>query len=72
MNWNRISGNWDHFKPLLKHRWDKLDDQQLRLIAGNRDKLIGKIVEAYGFSEGESDAQLSAWQDSQDWQPPVQ
>ena len=71
MNWNRISGNWDHFKPLLKNRWSRLEDQQLRLIAGNRDKLLGKIGEAYGLSEGESDAQLSAWQDSQDWQPPA-
>ena len=70
MNWNRISGNWDHFKPLLKNRWSRLEDQQLRLIAGNRDKLLGKIGEAYGLSEGESDAQLSTWQDSQDWQPP--
>ena len=70
MNWNRISGNWDHFKPLVKQRWSRLDDVQLRLIAGKREKLIGAIGEEYGLNEGESDAQVSAWQDSQDWTPP--
>ena len=70
MNWNRISGNWDHFKPLVKNRWSRLDDVQLRLIAGKREKLVGVIGEEYGLNEGESDAQVSAWQDSQDRTPP--
>ncbi len=72
MNWNRISGNWDHFKPLVRSRWNRLDEGELRLIAGKREKLLASIRDLYGLSETEGEAQLAAWQESQDWKPPVQ
>ena len=27
MNWDRIEGNWKHFKDVIKQQWDKLTDQ---------------------------------------------
>jgi uncharacterized protein YjbJ (UPF0337 family) len=34
----------------------------LDLIAGKRDKLAGKIQEAYGVSKEDADKQLADWQ----------
>ena len=65
MNWDRIERNWDHFKGNAKRHWVKLSDEQLSLIAGNRDQLAGKIQEVYGVSREIAEKQLSAWQDAQ-------
>ena len=65
MNWERIEGNWTHFKGNAKRHWVKLSDEQLALIAGNRAQLAGKIQEVYGVSQEIAEKQLSAWQDAQ-------
>ena len=62
MNWDRIEGNWKQFKGQVKVQWGKLTDDQLDVIAGKRDKLAGKIQEAYGCSKDETEKQLSDWQ----------
>jgi len=62
MNWDRIEGNWKQFKGNAKEQWGKLTDDQLDVIAGKRDHLVGKIQEAYGISKDETEKQLSEWQ----------
>ena len=61
MNWDRIEGNWKQFKGSAKEQWGKLTDDQLDMAAGKRDKLVGKIQEAYGISKEESAKQVSTW-----------
>ena len=43
-------------------QWGKLTDDQLDVIAGKRDMLLGKIQGAYGISRDESERQLAAWE----------
>lgn len=62
MNWDRIEGNWKQFKGSVKQQWGKLTDDELDMIAGAREKLSGKIQEAYGISKDEVDKQISEWQ----------
>jgi len=62
MNWDRIEGNWKQFKGEVKQRWGKLTDDELDVIAGKRDKLAGRIQEAYGISEELAEEQLSEWE----------
>jgi uncharacterized protein YjbJ (UPF0337 family) len=62
MNWDRIEGNWKQFKGNVKEQWGKLTDDQLDVIAGKRDKLVGKIQETYGISKDETEKQLTDWQ----------
>jgi len=62
MNWNKIEVNWKQFKANVKRQWDKLTDDQLELIAGNRGQLVGKIQELYGISQNEAEKQLFDWQ----------
>ena len=62
MNWDRIEGNWKQVKGNVKQQWGKLTDDQLDVIAGKRDSLVGKIQETYGICRAETEKQLTDWQ----------
>ena len=62
MNWDRIEGNWKQFKGNALQQWGRLTDDQLDVVAGKRDVLLGRIQEAYGISRDEGEKQLEAWQ----------
>jgi uncharacterized protein YjbJ (UPF0337 family) len=62
MNWDRIEGNWKQFKGNAQQQWGKLNDDQLHVIAGKRDVLLGRIQELYGISKDEGEKQLADWE----------
>jgi uncharacterized protein YjbJ (UPF0337 family) len=62
MNWDRIKGNWEQVTGNVKTQWGKLTDDDLKVIAGHRDQLAGKIRERYGVAKDEAEQQLAAWQ----------
>ena len=62
MNEDRIEGNWTQFKGKVKEQWGKLTDDQLDVIAGKRDNLVGKIQATYGIAKDETEKQLTDWQ----------
>jgi len=64
MNWDRIEGNWKQFKGSALQQWGKLTDDQLDVIAGKRDLLLGRIQELYGISKDETEKQLADWEKS--------
>jgi uncharacterized protein YjbJ (UPF0337 family) len=65
MNWDQVEGNWKQIKGNIKQHWGMLTDDQLDVIAGKRDRLVGKIQEVYGISKDEVEKQLSDWQKRQ-------
>jgi uncharacterized protein YjbJ (UPF0337 family) len=58
MNWDRIEGNWKQVKGKIKENWGKLTDDDLDVIGGKRDQLIGKIQQQYGISKDEAERQV--------------
>lgn len=62
MNWDRIEGNWKQFKGQVKEGWGKLTDDDISIINGKRDQLVGKIQERYGCAKDEADRQVKAWE----------
>jgi uncharacterized protein YjbJ (UPF0337 family) len=62
MNWDRIEGNWKQFKGNVLQQWGKLTDDELNVIAGRRDLLLGRIQELYGISKDETEKQLTDWE----------
>ena len=62
MDWDRISGNWEHWKGRVRERWGRLTDDHLDVIAGRREQLAGRIQELYGLSKQEAERQLRNWQ----------
>ncbi|MEO6928875.1 MAG: CsbD family protein [Casimicrobiaceae bacterium] len=63
MNWDRIEGNWKQVKGKAKDQWGKLTDDQLDVIGGKRDQLVGKVQESYGLGKDEAEKQVNAFAD---------
>ena len=61
MNWDRIKGNWKQAKGEIRKQWGKLTDDDLDAIAGERQKLVGKIQDRYGIAKNEAEKQADEW-----------
>ena len=61
MNWDQAKGQWNQIKGSIKTKWGKLTDDDLDVIAGERDRLIGKIQERYGINKEEAERQIAGW-----------
>ena len=58
MNWDRIEGQWKQMKGSVKERWGKLTDDDLNVIGGKRDQLVGRVQERYGIAKDEAQTQV--------------
>lgn len=61
MNWDQIAGKWKQFKGSAHHQWGKLTDDDLAMIAGNREKFVGKLQERYGIVRDEAQRRADEW-----------
>lgn len=62
MNQDRIEGRWKQFKGKVKEQWGKLTDDDLDVIAGRRDQLLGRIQQRHGLAKDEADRQVRDWE----------
>lgn len=62
MNWEQIKSQWLQMKGDIKKTWGKLSDDDLKMIEGQRDKLVGKIQEKYGIAKEEAEKQVDEFQ----------
>jgi len=46
-----LEGNWKQLKGKVKVQWGKLTDDDLTQINGEKDQLIGKLQERYGYNK---------------------
>lgn len=58
MNWDRIEGNWKQIKGEAIAQWGKLTEDDVDVIDGRREQLVGKIQERYGVAKDEAEAQV--------------
>lgn len=58
MNWDEIKGNWKQFQGRVKTQWGKLTDDDMTVISGHRDQLVGRIQERYGIEKDEAERQV--------------
>ena len=58
MEWNQIEGQWDIIKGKVKEKWGKFTDDDLTLMKGKRDALIGQIKKTYGVAKEEAERQI--------------
>jgi len=64
MNSDQLKGKWKQMKGSVKERWGKLTDDDLDVIDGQSDQLIGKIQERYGVARQEAQKQVNEWNSS--------
>jgi uncharacterized protein YjbJ (UPF0337 family) len=55
VNWDVVKGKWNQFKGDARVQWGKLTDDEWDQIAGNKDKLVGKLQERYGWEREEAE-----------------
>jgi uncharacterized protein YjbJ (UPF0337 family) len=63
MNWDQIAGNWKQFKGHVKEKWGKLTDtgDDLEVIEGKKDQLVGRLQGRYGYSKEQVEKELKSW-----------
>jgi uncharacterized protein YjbJ (UPF0337 family) len=61
MNWERIEGNWKQFTGRVKAKWGKLTEDDLTVINGKEEQLVGRIQERYGIAKDEAQKQVNSW-----------
>lgn len=64
MNWDQAKGQWKQLKGSARKQWGKLTDDDLDVIAGERERLAGVIQERYGITREEAERQIASWNPS--------
>ena len=54
MNEDILKGQWKQIRGKAKVWWGKLTDDDLDMIDGRRDQLIGKLQERYGYDRSQA------------------
>ncbi len=62
MNKDEASGNWKQFKGKMKEKWGKLTDDDMTVIEGKREQLVGKIQERYGYAKDQAETEVKEWE----------
>jgi len=57
MNWDQVAGKWKQYKGQAKEKWGKMTDDDIDVIDGRRQQLVGKIQERYGLARDAAESQ---------------
>ena len=61
MNKNILKGDWNILKGKVKEKWGKLTDDDLTVISGKQDQLLGSLQKRYGYTKDKAEQELNAW-----------
>jgi uncharacterized protein YjbJ (UPF0337 family) len=61
MDSNVLQGKWKQIKGEAQKKWGKLTDDDLDVIEGDREKLVGKLQERYGYAKDEAEKECDSW-----------
>lgn len=64
MNSDRIAGNWKQITGKVKEQWGRLTDDDITVVEGKRDQLVGRIQERYGIAKEKAEEQVRDWERS--------
>jgi uncharacterized protein YjbJ (UPF0337 family) len=63
MNEDILKGKWNQLKGDVKMRWGDLTDDEVDMIEGRRDKLVGKLQEKYGYTKDRAEREVDTFID---------
>ena len=58
MNWDQVEGKWKQYAGSVREKWGKLTNDDLTVIGGKREQLVGRIQERYGIAKDEAEKQV--------------
>ena len=59
MNWDTVKGQWKQFGGKVKQKWGQLTDDDLAVINGQQEELVGKLQERYGYTKERAQKELN-------------
>ncbi|MRD46002.1 CsbD family protein [Caenimonas koreensis] len=62
MNHDTIEGSWKQLKGKVKEQWGKLTEDDMDVIAGKRDQLLGRIQHRHGLAKDEAERQVEKFE----------
>lgn len=71
MDSNIFKGKWKQIKGEAQKQWGKLSNDDLDVIDGEREKLVGKLQERYGYAKDRAEQEYSDWSNKQTTKEPV-
>jgi uncharacterized protein YjbJ (UPF0337 family) len=63
MNSDILKGNWKQFRGEVQKQWGKLTNDDLDVIQGEYDKLVGRIQERYGYERDRAQREVDEYLD---------
>lgn len=58
INTDILSGKWKQLKGEIKKQWGKLTDDDLQIVEGQHDKLVGLVQERYGYARERAEQEV--------------
>lgn len=58
MNTDIMKGKWTEIRGALRQKWGKLTDSDYEEIAGNKEKLIGRLQQRYGYEREKAEREV--------------
>jgi uncharacterized protein YjbJ (UPF0337 family) len=61
MDANIFKGKWKQLRGETQKQWGKLTNDDMDVIDGEREKLIGKLQERYGYAKDRAEKEYHDW-----------
>ena len=62
MNEDTVRGRWKQVKGKIKEQWGRLTEDDIDVIAGKRDQLLGRIQQRHGIAKDEAQKQVQEFE----------
>lgn len=64
MNREQMAGNWRVMRGKVKEQWGRLTNDDLDVIQGKHDQLVGKLQQRYGKERDQVERDVDRWLDT--------
>jgi len=61
MNWDQVQGNWKQVKGKAKQMWGDFTDDELDVMEGKSEELVGRLQTKYGYSREKAQEEADRW-----------
>jgi uncharacterized protein YjbJ (UPF0337 family) len=61
MNLDQFEGKWEQVKGQVKEKWGKLTNDDMTIIHGKKDQMLGKLRERYGYTASQANSELGSF-----------
>jgi len=65
VNEDILKGKWSELKGKAKKKWGKLTDDDLMVISGQKEKLVGVLQTKYGYAKEKAEEEYKSFLDGE-------